>query len=62
MNESSKVVSKRITYDDRVVIENLIKNGAWQKSIAMVIGCSSQTMSKEIRRGVEVGKKIILQI
>lgn len=51
VNKSSKVVNKKITYNDRIIIENLIKNGAWQKNIAMVIGCSDQTMSREVHRG-----------
>lgn len=51
MSESTRNINKRIKYDDRIVIENLIKNGAWQKNIAMLIGCSSQTMTKEIQRG-----------
>lgn len=42
---------RRITYDDRVIIEKLIKKGEDFKSIADEIGCCELTILKEFARG-----------
>lgn len=51
MLEINRKKYKRITYEDRKIIESMIQEGKPRLDIAFVIGIHTSTLDRELKRG-----------